>query len=196
MVMLTTAGHIVAIAAPIGGGKSALSQMLAAALGGAQVVAFDDFEIATRQTASAMQTWLNQGADFNALDAPGLASCLEGARASAGHSPVVFDMPLGRAWKPTQAMIGTLIWLDVPPEVALARRVREIVLGLQKDDGANIQNGLSWLVAYLDNYVSMIRHVLNAQYSVVRPMADLILDGTNSIESNVSQVVRYLERLK
>lgn len=194
--MPTTAGYIVAIAAPIGGGKSELSQMLAASLGGAQVVAFDDFEIATRQTASAMQTWLSQGADFNALEAPGLASCLEGARAGAVHTSVVFDMPLGRAWKPTQAMIDTLIWLDVPPEVALARRVREIALGLQIDDDSDIQSGLSWLVAYLDNYVSMIRHVLNAQYAVVRPMADLILDGTNSLESNVSHVVRYLERLK
>ena len=191
-----TAGHIVAIAAPIGGGKSALSQMLAAGLEGARLVAFDDFEIATRQTAAAMQTWLDQGADFNALEAPGLASCLEDAKTNARHAPVVFDMPLGRAWKPTQAMIGTLVWLDVPPEVALARRVREITLGLQQANNTDIPGGLSWLVAYLDNYVSMTRHVLNAQYEVVRPMADLILDGTNSIESNVSEVVHYLERLK
>jgi hypothetical protein len=196
MAMPKIAGHIIAIAAPIGGGKSALSQRLAAELGGAQLVAFDDFETATHKTASAMQTWLNRGADLNALEAPGLASRLAEARANAGHTPVVFEMPLGRAWQPTRAMIGTLIWLDVPPEVALARRVREIALGLQQADHSDIHGGLSWLVAYLDNYVSMTRHVLNAQYAAVRPMADLILDGTNSHEDNVTQIVSYMEQLK
>lgn len=194
--MHTSSVSVVAIAAPIGGGKSALCRRLAATLQKAPLICFDDYETASKLSASEIQIWLSNGADFDFFEAPGLVNRLQDLIVLNSSGPIVFEMPLGRAWKPTREIIGTLVWLDVPQEVALARRIKEIVQDLRTASDADVSAGLAWLNAYLEQYNQTIRHVLNEQYRVIRPMADLILDGTDSVESNVAKVLHFLDSRK
>jgi uridine kinase len=196
--------RVVAIAAPIGGGKSALLNSLALALGETHTLCFDDYENATRMSGEEMDLWLAQGAVFDALEAPGLMEDLSTLRAGGSvmnrlsgktlscNQYVLFEMPLGRAWSVTAPSIDVLIWVDIDLDVALARRVGEITLNLQKQNPAQMQAGLAWLHDYMATYIKTIHSVLDTQRRVVRPGADLVLDGTRTISVNVQHVLQYL----
>ncbi len=190
--------RVVAVAAPIGGGKSALADGLAAALGGAPPLRFDDYEHATRQSVDALGAWLAAGADFDRLQAPGLANALHALRAVGDDAPVptpiVFEMPLGRAWTATAADIDLLVWVDVPLDIALARRLRDICAGLLRRDAADMRNGVAWLHDYLSHYGGVLHGVLQAQQQTVRPQADLVLDGRHDVGTLVGQVRAFMAR--
>ncbi|MES2533125.1 MAG: hypothetical protein V4636_18935 [Pseudomonadota bacterium] len=186
------------MAAPIGGGKSALVDGLAAALGGAPTLRFDDHENATRQSVDALGAWLAAGADFDQLQAPGLVDALHALQARQAlrshdkSTSIVFEMPLGRAWKATAADIDLLVWVDVPLDIALARRLRDICAGLLRRDPADMRNGVAWLHDYLSHYGSVLHGVLQAQQRTVRPQADLVLDGRHDVGTLVAQVMAFM----
>jgi uridine kinase len=177
--------QVVAIAAPIGGGKSALVTALCSELDGSVALRFDDFETATRQSVEQLAAWLNAGADFAALEAPGLKKQLASLRAS-GASYVIFEMPLGRAWPATRHAIDLLVWIDVPLDIALARRMLEMSSRQSAD--------LAWMQHYLSHYISTIHGVLEAQRQAVQPQADLRVDGRVEIPLLVRQVTQWLEQ--
>lgn len=189
---------VIAVAAPIGGGKSALTAALAQALGESETLRFDDYEQATRKPVDELAQWLADGADFDRLQAPGLAEALTtllGGPQAPGGSAVkrhlVFEMPLGRAWSATAAQIDHLVWIDCPLDVSLARRIREISSDLLHRDALDARRGLAWLDNYLRHYIEVVHHVLELQRERVKPYADLIVDALDTPEMNVKKIVRH-----
>lgn len=197
---------VIAVAAPMGGGKSALTQALALALNEQGVLAFDDYETASKQSIEALAEWLAQGADFDALEAPGLIDDLRALRdrqfVSAGNGTrswqpneyIVCEMPLGMCWQPAAGLIDHVVWIDVPPDLALARRVREIVQGIMRENAPRAAQGLAWLGDYLSHYEQVVHRVLAVQRERVRPGSDLVLDGTLPVDALVQQVQAWLAR--
>lgn len=195
---------VIAIAAPIGGGKSTVVTALASALNDAATLRFDDYETATRQSVEELAKWLADGADFNQLQAPGLAEDLatlrngdaitdrNGLAINAGAQDLIFEMPLGRAWSVTADNIDVLIWVNVPLDIALARRIREVSADMLRQDAASAKRGLGWLNDYLGHYIETIHKVLEAQRHVVRAQADLIVDGTAPVATIVQRVLDHL----
>lgn len=192
--------RVIAVAAPMGGGKSTLVDALAAALGSdagpAPTLRFDDYEHATRQSVDQLAQWLAGGADFDRLEAPGLAADLAAWRSGGTAScatDLVFEMPLGRAWTATAAHIDLLVWVDVPLDIALARRLRDIGGGLlQQGPDADLRQGLSWLHDYLGHYLQTLHAVLAVQRRVVRADADVLVDGQAVPEAMVRQALDAL----
>lgn len=182
---------MIAVAAPIGGGKSALVQGLAAALGGAASLHFDDYELATRQSPEQLARWIAAGADFNSLRAPGFAAALHALRRGeavadpAGAEPIrpsrflVIEMPLGRAYAETAELIDFLVWVDTPLDLALARNLRSLTVAALAEN-ADPRGFLRWLDAYLGQYLDQVRLILELQRTRVAPAADLVLDGTRT----------------
>lgn len=169
---------VIAVAGPVGAGKSSLTQALARALGDAPVLRFDDYQQATRQSVEQLEQWLSAGADFNTLEAPGLLDALEQLRGGAGESGwLVFEMPLGRAYRNTAGHIDLLVWLDIPLDVALARKLRELAGSALAAGGPNIADTLHWMHDYLAHYMAVVRRVLLAQQACVKAEADLVVDG-------------------
>lgn len=193
--------QVIAVAGPIGGGKSSLVNALAQALDGATVLRFDDYETATKKSVPELAQWLQRGADFDELAAPGLAQRLQTLREASGSPAplpgatnfIVFEMPLGRAWSATANMIDVLVWLDVPRDVALARRLLEITAGQVRGDAAGLERTLVGVRNYLEQYTSTIYAVLQVQHRVVSADADLVLDGLAYTQALAGQVLRFLE---
>jgi len=184
---------VIAVAASVGGGKSSLTTALAQALGDAPVLRFDDYQTATRQSVDELEAWLAAGADFDALQAPGLAD--EMARLRGGPEQggwLVFEMPLGRAYRETAAAIDLLVWLDVPLDVALARKLRELAHAASSEPQADARDALHWIDDYLGHYLTTVRKVLDVQRTRVPAAADIVLDGCAATGELVRQV---LERL-
>lgn len=180
---------VVAVAAPIGGGKSSLVQGIAAALNGAVTLHFDDYELATQKSPAELAHWLAEGADFNALRAPGFAAAVRALRRgevvidpTSGRTIradecVILEMPLGRAYAETADLIDFLIWVDTPLDMALARNLRGLTVDALADKG-DPRQFLRWLDDYLGQYLDQVRTILKLQKIRVAARADLVLDGT------------------
>jgi len=182
--------YIIAVAAPIGGGKTAVTRAIAARLPGAATISFDHYETATGQPVQSLQGWLSRGADFEEFVVPALREDLERLRrgepvrdpATGAEIPpgryLVFENPLGREAGSLAGLIDLLIWVDVPPDVALARKLQELVRGFQGRAGRERQaEPLLWLDRYLESYLTIVREVLRIQAERVAARADLVLSG-------------------
>ena len=176
------AARIIAIAAPPGGGKTTLSGLLSARLGGRPVLHFDDYEVLTKRAPAEVEAWLDRGAPLEEIAAPGFAVGLADLLAS-GARHILVDGPLGRAYPPTANLIDLVIYIDTPLDLALARVMRgQAAHAARAPDPGAPRNFAQWLEAYLENYQGFIRRSYAMQREVVLPGADVVLDGALPME--------------
>ena len=188
--------QVIAIAGPPGAGKSTLAHALAQMLGRAGVLEFDRYEQATAHSVEDLGRWLREGADFNALAAPGLRGDLERLKGEPwARRYLLFEMPLGREHAETAPLIDFLIWIDLPLDVALARKLGELTnRALRSPAPDEHGRALAWLNGYLDSYLAVVREVLVVQNDRVRPGADLIVDGLADFPSLVAELAQLLRQ--
>ncbi len=183
--------YIVAVAGPTGGGKTALVQGLVAQLGDACALHMDHYERMTRQPIERVARWAERGADFDELEVPLLAEHLRRLKGGEPVAPyagnatlvprkyIVFETQFGRAHRATGSLIDLLIWIDVPLEIALARKLKSFSAeALREERAAAARERLEWLDAYLASYLVLVRRLLLVQAARVRPQADFIVDGS------------------
>jgi uridine kinase len=197
--------YAIAVAGPIGAGKSSLVRGIVNQLHDSSTLIFDHYESITRKAPHELVQWINEGADFDKFSIPGLAGDLEKLkRGESVTDPVtaeiiesrkyiVFEMPFGRAHAETAQFIDLLIWIDLPLDVALARKLREHTgMFIENFQPERHQERLSWLQGYLDNYTLFVHDILLIQLERVRPAAEFLLDGTESIEVMSSKAAKFI----
>lgn len=125
--------QIIAVAGITGSGKTAVTGELAKRLG-ATVVSWDDYEDISDGPENYVE-WYKTSGDVSDWQYPALAETLKTLRSGralicpATHRrldptpTVVFDAPLGRTHTETGQYIDFLVWIDTPPDVALARSI-------------------------------------------------------------------------
>lgn len=195
---------LIAIAAPIGGGKTSLVTGLALALDGASTMHFDHYELATQKSPAELAGWIAAGADFNELRAPGLLAALQALkRGEAVTDPVtgasihpgdhvILEMPLGREYAETADLIDVVIWVDTPLDVALARNIRSLAADAAEDPQRDPREFLQWLEAYLIQYTDQVRTILELQKHRVAASADVRLDGLQAPELLIAEALRAI----
>jgi uridine kinase len=199
--------YVIAVAAPIGGGKTAVAEAIAAKLPDATTISFDRYETATGQPVQNLREWQARGADFDEFVVPLLREDLERLRRgdaicdpvtkeqiTAGKY-VVFENPLGREAKSLAAYVDLLVWVEVPQEVALARKLKELVGGFlrQRRPDQHTQC-LAWLDQYLENYLTIVRDVLQIQEKRVAAQADIVLPGLRSLDEIAGEAADQIRR--
>lgn len=166
--------------------------LLASCIDNSTKVHYDHYEKITGESADHLKLWLDQGADFNKLIIPGLSDDL--GRLKHGERIVdpltrediypgkyiIFEMPLGKEHEDTSKYIDWLIWVDIPFDLALARKLKEFTT-LFLAEKNNLFNRLLWLDNFLENYIEIIREVLEIQREKVSAHADIILDGKKDL---------------
>lgn len=188
--------HVIAVAAPIGAGKTSLVKAIADRLIDATTFHYDSYERATEKPAQDMVRWMRNGADFDDLHVPNLAEDLDKLkRGQSVFDPlmkvevkpkkyIVFEMPLGREHKATAGHIDLLIWIETPLDISLTRKLKEFTGAfLARTEREDHRDCLIWLDQYLDNYLGFIRDILQVQKKRVSVNADIILEGQGDLDT-------------
>ncbi|SOH93845.1 uridine kinase [Monaibacterium marinum] len=158
-----------------GSGKSTVAKLLARHLK-APLVAWDEYETMTQRSPDEIAAWLARGAPFSEIEAPGLVERLRGA-----GELTVFDSLLGPTWPPCFDLKLSSIWLECPADIALARKVSQLLA----------QVGPEWITGYLAAYPKTVAPALAFQKTRVPQLCDLTLDATMKPQSSVDSALRH-----
>jgi uridine kinase len=195
---------VIAIAGPSGGGKTTLVEHVAALLGTATRVHFDDYA-AVSSYPEDLAAWLATGADPDQWQTPQLARDLRTLRdgysilhpnGTTTQDPVpyiVLEEPFGRARQEVAAMIDFVACLATPLEIAFARRLRR---DLRRGGPytATVEALTTGLEEYLTAYLEWTRDVYHTVNSRALAGCDLALDGRQPAERLAEQVVEAVRR--
>ncbi len=193
---------VIAVAGPAGSGKTSLIRAVAQQLKDAAVIHYDHYERVTREPMDNLLLWMRSGADVNRFHLPELARDLAALKRRepvvdpstreeiTPGTHIVFETPFGKEHRQTAEFIDLLIWIDVPLDVALARKMREFTAAvLAGENAGHSRDFLVWMHTYLDNYLRGIHDLLRIQRERVRAKADIIVDGSRDLPSMVQQAL-------
>jgi uridine kinase len=193
--------HLIAVSAPVGGGKTSLVRSLAARIGDASAVHFDSYETLTDQPIESIRRWMRDGADIDQFVIHRLPEHLERLKRgepvrdpltgseTAAAKYIFFETPFGRLHHATGRWIDLAIWIDTPLDIALARNIREFTTRPEMQRNFN-----NWLHGYLDSYLEVVREILLLQRQSVGAAADITLDGRQDLESNTAVAAQEIAR--
>jgi len=195
-------GSVVAVSAPIGGGKTTIVKAIAKQLRDAAIIYFDHYERLTQEPVHSLAEWMKKGANADDFIVPNLSDDLK--KLKSGESVIdpltheeitskeyiIFEMPMGREHRDTARYIDLLIWIDIPLDLALARKLKEFTGSFLRENRDNLSKKfIIWMDQYLDNYLNVVREVLQIQKQRVSANADIIINGERRFETMVQQAV-------
>jgi uridine kinase len=194
---------VVAVSGTSGAGKSTLIARTASRLGGAAHLHFDDY-IVLGNDIEEITIWLDGGGNPDWLATPRLVADLRrlmtgnavirpnGARGVQPAPVIIVEEPFGRSRAEMAPLIDLAVHLEVPPEVALARRVlREI----QAHAGSGSGGHAEWLAGtagQLQAFLAVGRDAYRAAERSAREVADLVLDGLRPTDELAEQVIAQI----
>lgn len=201
--------YVVGIAGAAGAGKTTLLRELQKILPDASAIHVDDYQRITLEPVQRLSHWLKDGADFDALEIPVLGdhlvrlkrgeSVVEPVRLTpiAARKYILFETHFGRAHRDTGAHIDLLVWLDTPPDVALARNIRGLLAPMLPGGGVTPSaERIASLSGYLAKYLDAVRPLVATQVEKVSADADVRLDGALDVHQNAERLRdTILERL-
>ena len=193
---------VIAIAGTSGAGKSTLMEELVARLGNANALSLDDYE--SSSVYPPVREWLEGGADPNQFQTPqfiadtmslkegkSIVHPLSGEVIQPGPY-LLLEEHFGRARDEMRDLIDFLVYLDLPLEVAHARKLlrKNDFLPWEDHPGlfiTNLRDHLNWYLTFGRDF-----------YLTVKTMAvkdcDLVVDGRLPTEQIADQVIETLKK--
>lgn len=196
---MNKSSFIISISGPSGSGKTTLVRQLKNRLSEAISFHFDDYA-STNKYPDDLFAWLNEGADPKLVMNPDFTRDLnELAQGRSVVLPIndqllepkkiiVVEEPFGRGREGMEELIDYSICIDIPLEVALARRM---LRGIQNSDSSPVET-LKSFEEYLLQYLMGVRslyHVINMK---VMSECELVISGLDPIEKMADKVIDEL----
>jgi uridine kinase len=193
--------YVIALSGPSGAGKSTLIQELSLRFGSAVVLRIDDYEATSIYPDTAQ--WLADGADPNAFHSPQFVADLCALRSgmtifspetSIAIQPtrfVLVEEPFGRGRDQMRDLIDFVIHIEIPFEIALARKLlrQNAFLPWEQDPDVFIVHLREFLMWYL----SVGRAFYLAIRNRVLEQCDLVVDGMRPTEEIAEAIVSAVQ---
>lgn len=181
---------VVAISGHPGSGKTTLTRRLAAHFG-VPALYYDEHETITSRPPAEVREWIARGSNYDEIDLSGLLAAID--KAGEGKPPfILLDTLLGRAHKATSKSIALSLWLDVPADVALARKLRQAGTRVG-DDLRQAREFASWIASYTQHYEEFIAGSYALQAERVRPRANVKLTQWRDVDALQAEAVAAIE---
>jgi len=187
---------VITVSGPSGAGKSSTVRAVADQLGTASCFYFDDYGEAMQQPEDGL-AWIADGADFTAFVLPqfgqDVARLRQGETVTTSTGRIVepapflvIEEPFGSGRTDMKGLVDFGVCIDVPMEVALARRLLET----SERWSGTAEARLEWTTNYLKSYLyEGMREVYIAINERVREHSHLLLDGLQPVDQNAQRVV-------
>ncbi len=171
---------VIAISGISGSGKSTVCEQIARRIHKTAVVRFEDYLGFQRLN----YKWLFEGGNFNSLDLEALRCAADAAARKSKNDCVLIDYPLGRCNECMNKVIDFAFYIDVPPDVALARR-------LTRDIRAGGEKVRSTIALYKDYGYKISRKIVEN----VPKTVDVTVNGLNDIDELADWMSAYIDCL-
>lgn len=179
-------GYVIAVCGASGAGKSTVMEFLMALLGDSVSLRMDDYRSSNQFPDLAR--WLEEGADPNQFQSPQFDSDLSTLRGggsitlpetqeSLGPARfILVEVPFGRERESMRGLIDWVVYIDVPPEIALVRQIlrKSPFLPWEKDPDVflhHLRDFLTW-------YIQVGRSAYQAMLPIALKHSDQVIDGT------------------
>lgn len=181
---------IVGIAGTSGAGKSTVVRALVKNLDNAIALHFDDYEGDSTYPADLKQ-WIEDGGDMNAFQTPQLLIDIGKYKAENEAEILIIEEPTGRSRDVMHSMMDYLIFLEIPYEIALARKVMRIL-----DEEEDNQVAINRLRGFSGWYLSEGYRFYPMVDKQVVAKADLVVNGLQAADLLAEEVRLAILRAK
>ncbi len=197
---------VIAISGTAGAGKTTLVRSVTHVLGDVVTLHFDDYKSVAKYPAdianpAGLANWIKEGKDLDAWGIPQLLDDLKALRNGQAISLpanqgviepakfIVLEEPCGRARAGLQELIDMVVLIDLPLEIALARKVVDYISYCLKElSDDDLIRALHRFVDVYEHY-HLVREYYLALIEGARGDCDLILDGTRPTDELTQEIV-------
>lgn len=173
--------HVISIAAVSGGGKTTITTQLISKLANSKAIYFDDY--AFDECPDDICKWVDEGADYNEWNLTPLIKDIHYLVNNNDQSNyIILDYPFAYLNTEVSKYIDFSIYIDIPLDIAMARRI------LRDFSEAPIEDVRNDLV----NYLSRGRTAYLEMENTVKGNSDKVIDGSSSINIIVDQIVEEI----
>ncbi|HKY55432.1 MAG TPA: hypothetical protein VJM08_14040 [Anaerolineales bacterium] len=195
---------VIAIAGHSGAGKSTVIENLVSQLGSANSLSLDEYEASSIYPSTTK--WIEGGANPDEFQSPqfviditalkngkAIIHPITGKKVKA-ESVLIIEEPFGRERKALYDLIDFVVYIDVPLDIAYARKLARKNEFLPWEDNpdvfvSNLRENLEW-------YLSSGREFYLAIARRVRPNCDLVIDGTQPVEDITKQIIATINKMR
>lgn len=196
---------IVAVCGTMGSGKSTLMEHVRDAMPDCEILFEDDYNRTTERSLSEIEAWWERGGQVDEFDLSALietlaARCPERGseaarekRRSSDRKLILVETHFGKLHSRLRPWIDCQLWVDVPADIAIARKVAQLTFQLQQTEHpGRAGEGLRWIEEFCRGYLSTTRKLFEMQRQQVRGLSDVTIDG---LGTPLDVCLRFLESL-
>jgi hypothetical protein len=133
-------------------------------------------------------SWLKRSID----ERHRLHQCAENQR-SPGSQIILLDTQFGRSHSTLDDEIAVQCWIDIPRDIAIARKLRQWSRELQNPQiRMSTSERLGWITEFCDGYLHVVRDLMDWQEQHVRPRSEIIVNGDTSPQQVLDSLLRQL----
>jgi hypothetical protein len=169
--------HVIAICGTMGSGKSTTVDLLAQMNADCFTLYEDDFNPAPLQTIEEVRDWAERGGNIDEFDLSSLVAQLRQLCEDPGRI-VFLETQFGRMHPALRPLIDLQCWIDVEPDIALARKVSQLARQFAEVPAATSSiASLQWIAGFCENYFQTTRTLFIQQRATISWQSDVQISG-------------------
>ena len=185
--------YVIGISGISGSGKTTVTNELKERLPSTESIYFDDIpgDLLGRDYCE----WSESGADCNEWNLDRIINDIKRLLITS-LDYIILDYPFGKAHRAVGAYVDFSVWIDIPLDISLARRVLRDFTRRSEMRRPLKGNTAEEVSSYLDFYLARHRNTYFRHIETIKPSVDLVVEGTKSPEEIAKDIIDIIAERK